>query len=89
MALFFRTTQHKLSGHDGYTLDAFAGAAEMKFRIVYYDMKEKEFTSKKTMEKFLKKHLDSEILRVLEVKATHFELREIRQFLEVYKHGVS
>ena len=53
----------------------------MKIRILYHEVKEKEFRSKKTLKNFLKIRLDSEILRVIEMKDRIGYMREIKKFL--------
>ena len=50
------------------------------------EIKQKEFRSKKTLAKFLNKKLDSEILRVIEVKNKINYMVELRSFLDQYKY---
>lgn len=40
----------------------------MKVKILYHELREKEFRSKNTLKKFINKKLPSEILRVVEYK---------------------
>jgi hypothetical protein len=56
----------------------------MKVKILYYELKEKEFRSEKTLRKFLKNKLPSEILNACEYKNKIIFNLEIRRFLEKY-----
>jgi len=53
----------------------------MKIEIIYHELKRKEFRSKKTLRNFLNTKLDSEILKVVEIKNKIYYLLEMKQFL--------
>lgn len=58
----------------------------MKIQIIYYELKQKEFRSEKTLFKFLNTKLDSEILRIVQTKNKTEYIICIRTFLDKYKY---
>jgi len=58
----------------------------MKIEIIYHEIKQKKFRSKKTLSKFLNTKLDSEILRVIQVENGINYMVELRTFLDRYKY---
>jgi hypothetical protein len=53
----------------------------MKVELIYHEIKRKEFRSKKTLNKFLRSKLPSEILRAIEVKKGIWYMLEIEKFI--------
>ena len=59
----------------------------MKIEIIYHEIKRKEFRSEKTLRKFLRGKLKSEILRAMEIKNGTWYALEMNQFLNEKMHG--
>jgi hypothetical protein len=57
----------------------------LKVKVLYYELKEREFRSYKTLNKFLKKKLPDEILRAIETKEGIQYMLELGQFLYEYR----
>lgn len=53
----------------------------MKVKILYYELKEKEFRSQKALQKFLRTLLPSEILRAVKYEKGIGYMLEICQFI--------
>jgi hypothetical protein len=60
----------------------------MKIEIIYHEIKRKEFRKEKTLQKFLKTKLPSEILRAIEIKNGVYYLLEIQEFLRTHRRGI-
>lgn len=58
----------------------------MKIEVHYYELKKKEFRSKKSLKKFLNTKLDHEILRAVEVKDKTYTMLELQRFIYENKY---
>jgi hypothetical protein len=58
----------------------------IRIRILYYELCQKEFRTRKNLKMFLKGKLDSEILRAEEIKKDYSEFLELKKFLLENKH---